>query len=886
MRNFISALLSIWALMVIEAVGATISAKQWSTTIDVAGRQRMLTQRMSKEFLLVAKGVNVEANKKKMQGSINLFDVSLKGLINGDSAKNIVAQPNKMIENGLKVVLGLWNVFMKLLNDNVNTVRKADGSVDKNILTAVAAQNIPCLKKSNAVVGMLVDAAKAAGASVAGLVVDIAGRQRMLIQRMCKESLLIALDVGTAANVANLKATSYLFGNSHSGIILGAGWAGVPTLTKMCTLQQMREVTHNWAQFKPVLDQILSKATAAESQVVASSLISNISSLSDPLFFSMVAAVKLFVSDTGACNPINAVTEQQWVYLLNNVGKQRFLGQRCSELYMQVANNVDKAASTVDLQVFITTTALHLRSLVEGSIASNIQAPPTQKIADQLLAAYAIWVDLKLEFETSINNDRLDKVTVSRISALSRNVLAELNKATDLYVQAAKTAKPNVRGYIIDISGRQRMLFQKMGKEALLINYGVDLNLNWDQMNSTRDLFKKTHWRLLLGDKSVPNRPVDKTTDICILQQMKVAMDRFQILEQASLDVAYGDIGKAPTLIKELPLSFNAMNKAVGFYAKGKGTCGPLAVSSAEWTGLLGELGRLRAMSQEIARVRLLAGSGTGGRRLATSSDFTAAKEAFAATLKVLTYGSGKINVPAPATEERMKLWFTMNGEWATYEQALNGNDDVKVATASVTMLTKLEEMVSVFKADITKADGSVPVARLDGVSRRTMLMHKMSKEAVLVATGKGSSMAELRQTIATFGSWHMALKDGGYGIQKIIHLRKDLLNQWDAVNAEWTSLAPLVLEVASGSALTYAANIQKMQKIIAKMSVQMGDSSSLYAKSDPVIPAAEEGLPWTLIIYISFSVVLVVGIFITLLFISRRYSARAAGDQKQSMGV
>eukprot|EP00933_Yihiella_yeosuensis_P064345 TRINITY_DN676_c0_g1_i3.p1 TRINITY_DN676_c0_g1~~TRINITY_DN676_c0_g1_i3.p1 ORF type:complete len:886 (+),score=222.84 TRINITY_DN676_c0_g1_i3:93-2750(+) len=885
MRNFISALLSIWALMVIEAVGATISAKQWSTTIDVAGRQRMLTQRMSKEFLLVAKGVNVEANKKKMQGSINLFDVSLKGLINGDSAKNIVAQPNKMIENGLKVVLGLWNVFMKLLNDNVNTVRKADGSVDKNILTAVAAQNIPCLKKSNAVVGMLVDAAKAAGASVAGLVVDIAGRQRMLIQRMCKESLLIALDVGTAANVANLKATSYLFGNSHSGIILGAGWAGVPTLTKMCTLQQMREVTHNWAQFKPVLDQILSKATAAESQVVASSLISNISSLSDPLFFSMVAAVKLFVSDTGACNPINAVTEQQWVYLLNNVGKQRFLGQRCSELYMQVANNVDKAASTVDLQVFITTTALHLRSLVEGSIASNIQAPPTQKIADQLLAAYAIWVDLKLEFETSINNDRLDKVTVSRISALSRNVLAELNKATDLYVQAAKTAKPNVRGYIIDISGRQRMLFQKMGKEALLINYGVDLNLNWDQMNSTRDLFKKTHWRLLLGDKSVPNRPVDKTTDICILQQMKVAMDRFQILEQASLDVAYGDIGKAPTLIKELPLSFNAMNKAVGFYAKGKGTCDPLVVSSAEWAGILVEMGNLRTLSEKAARVRLIAGSGTGGRRLATSSDFTAVKEEFAALLKKLTYGSGKDNVPAPMTKEKMDLWFALNGKWATYEQELNGNSDEKVGSSSDTMLAEIEKMVSQYRADIAKADGSVPAARLDGVTRRTMLMQKMAKEAVLVATGKGSSMQELRTTISTFTSWHLALKDGGYGIPKIIRQRPDLLTQWDAVNGLWASFTPVVIEVAEGSSLTYASNVKKMEETMAKMEVEMAKSYKTFGEADPVVPPAEEGLPWTLIIYASFSFVLVAGIVITIFIVAQRYAARNQ-NQKQSMNV
>eukprot|EP00933_Yihiella_yeosuensis_P064344 TRINITY_DN676_c0_g1_i2.p1 TRINITY_DN676_c0_g1~~TRINITY_DN676_c0_g1_i2.p1 ORF type:complete len:883 (+),score=201.68 TRINITY_DN676_c0_g1_i2:101-2749(+) len=882
MKNFVLALLSTWALINIKAVAAQ---GQWSTTIDVAGRQRMLSQRMAKEFLFVAKGVDVETNKKRMAGSIKLFDDSLKDLINGNSAKKILAQPNIRISQGLSVVLGLWNPFMKLLNDNVNTIRKADGSTDKTILSAVAAQCMPCLKKSNAVVGLLVDAAKASGAAVAGLVVDIAGRQRMLIQKMCKEALLIALDVSAAANVNNLKGTTYLFGDSHSGIILGAGWAGVPTLTKMCTLQQMREVTYNWGKFKPVIDQILAKATPAQSIVMASSLIQNISTLSAPLFTSMVGAVKLFVSDTGACNPLNDVTESQWVYLLNNVGKQRFLGQRCSELYMQVANNVDKAASTVDLQVFMTTTSLHLRGLVEGNKEANIAAPPTQKIADQLLKAYGLWVDLSTEMQSSLNNDRMDKVTVSRISALSRSVLAELNSATDLYVGAAKAAKPNVRGYIIDIAGRQRMLFQKMGKEAFLIKNEVDTALNWKEFNGTRDLFKKTHWRLLLGDKSVPNRPVAKTVDICILQQMKVAMDRFQILEQASLDVANGDIGKAPTLIKELPLSFNAMNKAVGFYAKGKGTCDPLVVSSAEWAGILVEMGNLRTLSEKAARVRLIAGSGTGGRRLATSSDFTAVKEEFAALLKKLTYGSGKDNVPAPMTKEKMDLWFALNGKWATYEQELNGNSDEKVGSSSDTMLAEIEKMVSQYRADIAKADGSVPAARLDGVTRRTMLMQKMAKEAVLVATGKGSSMQELRTTISTFTSWHLALKDGGYGIPKIIRQRPDLLTQWDAVNGLWASFTPVVIEVAEGSSLTYASNVKKMEETMAKMEVEMAKSYKTFGEADPVVPPAEEGLPWTLIIYASFSFVLVAGIVITIFIVAQRYAARNQ-NQKQSMNV
>ena len=44
--------------------------------------------------------------------------------------------------------------------------------------------------------------------------------------------------------------------------------------------------------------------------------------------------------------------------------------------------------------------------------------------------------------------------------------------ACDAYVTAAALANPNLRTTIIIIAGRQRMLLQKMSKEAALIYFG------------------------------------------------------------------------------------------------------------------------------------------------------------------------------------------------------------------------------------------------------------------------------------------------------------------------------------------------------------------------------------------------------------------------------
>ena len=71
-----------------------------------------------------------------------------------------------------------------------------------------------------------------------GLVVIIAGRQRLVIQQMAKECVLIALGIHVEhgpsyrkalhGNISNLKHTDEIFNLSHQGIIPGAAWAGLP----------------------------------------------------------------------------------------------------------------------------------------------------------------------------------------------------------------------------------------------------------------------------------------------------------------------------------------------------------------------------------------------------------------------------------------------------------------------------------------------------------------------------------------------------------------------------------------------------------------------------------------------------------------------------------
>ena len=87
--------------------------------VNLAGRQRMLIQKMSKEFLLIAAGIDMEQNRDRLAESIALFDRSLAALRGGDHAQGLgdgASQPG--IGAQLDVVDSLWRGFRPVLEKN------------------------------------------------------------------------------------------------------------------------------------------------------------------------------------------------------------------------------------------------------------------------------------------------------------------------------------------------------------------------------------------------------------------------------------------------------------------------------------------------------------------------------------------------------------------------------------------------------------------------------------------------------------------------------------------------------------------------------------------------------------------------------------------------
>ncbi|MGS2718339.1 methyl-accepting chemotaxis protein [Eionea flava] len=120
-------------------------AKFDSNVINMAGRQRMLTQKMTKEMLFTLAG---QDQRKALEKTKTLFQTTLNGLINGDPEINLPPASSLDIEKQLIVVKNLWQPFSQSLD-------KALATNDPALLAMLTADSVTILKEMNAAVKMM-----------------------------------------------------------------------------------------------------------------------------------------------------------------------------------------------------------------------------------------------------------------------------------------------------------------------------------------------------------------------------------------------------------------------------------------------------------------------------------------------------------------------------------------------------------------------------------------------------------------------------------------------------------------------------------------------------------------------------------------------------------
>lgn len=263
-----------------------ITAEQWGVILNLSGRQRMLTQKMSKETLLIVADIDAPANRKNLSATLNLFETTLAGLRDGDSTVNLPPTANSRIVKQLDKVLGLYTELKPVFE-----VATGGGVPSAEQLTQLEQNNLPLLKNMNKVVKMYERESRKTlvGNTDLAVVINLAGKQRMLTQKMAKEYLFVFLEINQAENRLRVRETSSLFRRTLIGLLDGDTDLELPGTTEPKIRAQLAIVASLWETFAPVI------APAAQTDVTlarADAII--IANTNVPLLKNMNKAVKMY----------------------------------------------------------------------------------------------------------------------------------------------------------------------------------------------------------------------------------------------------------------------------------------------------------------------------------------------------------------------------------------------------------------------------------------------------------------------------------------------------------------------------------------------------------------------------------------------------------------
>lgn len=251
----------------------------------------------------------------------------------------------------------------------------------------------------------------------------------------------------------------------------------------------------------------------------------------------MFKKIKMAVLISLAASTIQAIEIKSLSQAVDVAGKQRMFTQRMLKDYAMwgMHNNFDNPKE--DLKKTSDAFEDHMQSL------NHFNKDPAT--ANSIKEAMKLWKPIKSVLSKNPAKDKVKKLQID-LDAL----LKVANDTTVLF--AKQTGKKS--GEIINISGRQRMLSQRMASLYMLKAWSIEDPMFKDKMNKAMKLYKSSQYKLLSYDKNT-----DKIK--LLLNKAKKAFAYFEYLENNNTF--------APALIykKSMEILKN-MNTVTGLYVK------------------------------------------------------------------------------------------------------------------------------------------------------------------------------------------------------------------------------------------------------------------------------------------------------------------------------
>jgi hypothetical protein len=525
-----------------------LTDKELAISIDLSGKQRMLTQKMTKESFLIKFSFEKEKNIEKLKSSSELFNKTLKGLIEGDETLGLVDFKDKKITNQLKKVEKLWIPFYESLKDVM------EGKATQKTYENLELNNIPLLQEINKTVTLYSE--KKSSNFKLGHDVNLAGKQRMLTQKMAKDLLILNSGLKVNAYKKDFKVANRLFTKTIKGLLVGDKSLNLKGAELPKIKKQLKLVETLWQTEQ-------SNFTKALSGKEIEKTVNNL----DTILVEMNKAVALYTKSLNRQCQKDAFASLLDGFIkkdnhskkrINLSGKQRMLTQRMSKLAVMLSLNLKVKESSSKIVEMAKLYDKTLGAFKNGDSDLGCVPVKEKEVVRQIPVVDKIWKPFYENVKRIAKGERGDALAF--IINNNEKLLFESNKLVTLFEKSNRNINYLEKSMLnlINVAGRQRMLSQKMTKEKLLLvkhpNQGYE-----EKLKKSVQLFDKSLIALINGDTS---QDITKPTSKAIKGQLQKVDTLWQKLKPLYSEPKSGAKSLGVIILNNTKLLYE-MNKMV-----------------------------------------------------------------------------------------------------------------------------------------------------------------------------------------------------------------------------------------------------------------------------------------------------------------------------------